>query len=128
MKEHGLLADINFSVKEPDQRKQTFVNLMRPLELHLQQCFERTKEEIESLEQNKNYFAMSLKMYFVELATEHEDLLELMCHNYVHQWVNKEVAAKPKVSSKYMIEEKLEHLKALKDKLSRKERQSANKG
>lgn len=70
---------------------------------------------------------MSLKMYFIELATEHQDLLELMCHNYVHQWVNKEVTAKPKVSSKYMIEEKLEHLKVLKDKLSRKERQFANK-
>jgi hypothetical protein len=128
MKEHGLLADINFSVKEPDQRKQTFVNLMRPLELHLQQCFEKTKEEIETLEQNKNYFAMSLKMYFMELATEHEDLLELMCHNYVHQWVNKEVTAKPKVSSKYMIEEKLEHLKGLKDKLTRKDRLSPNRG
>ena len=50
MKEHGLLADINYSVKEIDSRKQTFVNLMKPLEVHLQECFERTKEEIESLD------------------------------------------------------------------------------
>ena len=79
------MADINFSVKDQlDSKKQTFVNLMKPLELHLQQCFERTKEEIESLDQNKNYFAMSLKLYFIELATQHDDLLELMCHNYVH--------------------------------------------
>jgi len=52
------------------------------------------KEDIDSLAHNKNYFAMSLKLFFVELGTHNQDLLELMCHNYIHSWVNKDIARK----------------------------------
>lgn len=62
---------------------------MQPLEHNLQSCFNEMRFKIESMENNKNYFAMSLKMFFIELSTEFPDLLELMCHNYVHKWVSK---------------------------------------
>jgi hypothetical protein len=34
--------------------------------------------------ENKNFFAMSLKEFFIKLSTSNPELLELMCHNYVH--------------------------------------------
>jgi predicted metalloprotease with PDZ domain len=61
---------------------------------------------------------MSLKMFFIELGTNQHDLLELMCHNYVHSWVNKEVTTKPVNSSKYQLEDKMGHLKAQREKLN----------
>jgi hypothetical protein len=84
MKAHGLLADINFAMKNPDERQMTLNNLMKPIETTLRESFDKTREQIEEMAQNKNYFAMSLKCFFVELSTNHPDLLELMCHNYVH--------------------------------------------
>jgi hypothetical protein len=48
--------------------------------------------------ENKNYFAMSLKAFFIKLSTKHPELLELMCHNYVHQWVNKDAQVKKKMN------------------------------
>ena len=67
---------------------------MKPLEMHLQQSFDRMRDDIDGLAHNKNYFAMSLKLFFVELGTNNQDLLELMCHNYIHSWVNKENSRK----------------------------------
>lgn len=121
MKTHGLLADINFAMKNPDERQMTLNNLMKPIETTLQDCFDKTREQIEEMAQNKNYFAMSLKCFFIELSNNHPDLLELMCHNYVHQWVNKEVTTKPKVSTKYLIEEKLEYIKKQKEAIKQNE-------
>ena len=78
MREHGLLANSK-------QRKQgPLASLMKPIEEHLQVSFNTTRDVIDSLAENKNYFAMSLKQFFISLSTEEPDLLELMCHNYVH--------------------------------------------
>ena len=78
MRDHGLLAGNK-------QRKQnSLAGMMKPIEEHLQSSFDTTRDVIDSLAENKNYFAMSLKQFFISLSTEEPELLELMCHNYVH--------------------------------------------
>lgn len=44
MKAHGLLADINLAMKNPDERQMTLNNLMKPIETTLQDCFDKTRE------------------------------------------------------------------------------------
>ena len=79
------------------------------------------RDQIEDMEENKNYFAMALKLFFTELGAEQPDLLELLCHNYVHKWVNKEAANKPKNNSKYAVEAKIAHIQTAKHILNRKD-------
>jgi predicted metalloprotease with PDZ domain len=69
------------------------------------------KDDIDSLSHNKNYFAMSLKLFFVELGTHNQDLLELMCHNYIHSWVNKDISRKQRCENSYQVEEKMGYLR-----------------
>ena len=89
LQEHGLLL-------KPTQEPHALSQLMNPINDHLQECFEKTRTRIDRMGENKNYFAMSLKAFFIKLSTKHPDLLELMCHNYVHQWVNKDTTFKSK--------------------------------
>jgi hypothetical protein len=42
----------------------------------------------QDIPENKNFFAMSLKMFFLNLSS---DELEYICHNYVHNWINEEL-------------------------------------
>ena len=74
---------------------------MKPLETHLQHSFDKMRDDIDGLAHNKNYFAMSLKLFFVELGTNNQDLLELMCHNYIHSWVNKDISRKQRCETSY---------------------------
>ena len=69
---------------------------MKPIENCLVQCFEKVKKS--HVDENKNYFAMSLKMFFMSLT---EDELEFMCHNYVHNWINLELQRSNRLLSKY---------------------------
>ena len=62
------------------------IPLMQPIENCLRECFEKMRQT--DLPPNKNYFAMSLKLFFMSLT---EDELEFMCHNYVHNWINEEL-------------------------------------
>lgn len=62
------------------------IPLMQPIEDRLQSSFDRMKKEF--IPTNKNYFAMSLKVFFQSLK---EDELEFLCHNYVHNWINEEL-------------------------------------
>ena len=73
MKSHSLLSSQN-------------IPLMLPIENHLQECLQKMKTS--EIPENKNYFAMSLKLFFMSLT---EDELEFMCHNYVHNWINEEL-------------------------------------
>jgi len=50
------------------------------------------------VDKSKNYFAMSLKMFFMSLT---EDELEFVCHNYVHNWINLELQRSNRMLSKY---------------------------
>lgn len=59
---------------------------MKPIEKHLHQCFEEMKKQ--HVDESKNYFAMSLKLFFSTLS---EDQLEIVCHNYIHNWINQEL-------------------------------------
>jgi len=59
---------------------------MKPIENRLMDSFKQMKKE--TIPANKNYFAMSLKLFFQSLT---EDELEFMCHNYVHNWINEEL-------------------------------------
>ena len=70
MKSHSLLSSIN-------------IPMMQPIEDCLRACFDKMKTI--PVGKNKNYFAMSLKLFFMSLT---EDELEFMCHNYVHNWIN----------------------------------------
>jgi hypothetical protein len=56
---------------------------MKPIEKHLMQCFDEMKRS--HIDESKNYFAMSLKMF---ISTMTEDQLEIVCHNYIHNWIN----------------------------------------
>lgn len=56
---------------------------------------------------NKNYFAMSLKLFFMNLS---EDELEFICHHYVHNWINEELQRSNRMLSKYQVESKLEYI------------------
>ena len=69
---------------------------MQPIEDLLQDSFERTKHT--HVDKNKNYFAMSLKAFFLGLT---EDQLEFVCHNYVHNWINLELSRSNRMLSKY---------------------------
>jgi len=60
--------------------------LMAPIEQCLHDCFQKVKQTV--LPPNKNYFAMSLKLFFMSLT---EDELEFICHHYVHNWINEEL-------------------------------------
>lgn len=62
------------------------IPLMQPIENRLLSSFEQMKKEF--IPTNKNYFAMSLKLFFQSLS---EDELEFLCHNYVHNWINDEL-------------------------------------
>ena len=73
LKSHSLLSSQN-------------IPLMLPIENHLHECLQKTKTS--EIPENKNYFAMSLKLFFRSLT---EDELEFMCHNYVHNWINAEL-------------------------------------
>jgi hypothetical protein len=83
LKSHSILSDENLP-------------LMKPIENCLKDCF--TKMQILKIPENKNYFAMSLKMFFMSLT---EDELEFVCHNYVHNWINLELKRKNRLLSKY---------------------------
>lgn len=73
MKKHSILSDSNLS-------------LMRPIENKLMNCFDSVKKQ--HIDESKNYFAMSLKLFFQSLS---EDQLEIVCHNYIHNWINIEL-------------------------------------
>jgi hypothetical protein len=73
MKNHSLLSAANLP-------------LMAPIENILIQSLDKMKRT--SIPENKNYFAMSLKLFFMSLS---EDELEFVCHNYVHNWINIEL-------------------------------------
>ena len=73
MKSHSLLSSES-------------IPLMQPIENRLMSSFDRMKKEF--IPANKNYFAMSLKVFFQSLK---EDELEFLCHNYVHNWINEEL-------------------------------------
>lgn len=93
MKSHSLLSRENLP-------------LMRPLEKALLASFDRTKAE--EIAPNKNFFAMSLKAFFLGLS---EDELELMCHNYVHNWINEHLSKSTRFYNKYQVEQKLEYIR-----------------
>ena len=73
------------------------------------QCLEKMKTT--KIAENKNYFAMSLKMFFMSLT---EDELEFLCHNYVHSWINDELQKTNRLLSKYQVEQKLSYVNAAK--------------
>ena len=50
---------------------------------------DETIKDLESNDENFNYFAMSLKKFFILMSTSFPEMLEFMCHNFVQQWVNK---------------------------------------
>jgi hypothetical protein len=59
------------------------------------------------IDKNKNYFAMALKMFFMNLS---EDEMEFVCHNYVHNWINLELHKSNRLLSKYQVEKKLDYV------------------
>lgn len=60
----------------------------------------------ETIDPTKNYFAMSLKLFFKTLT---EDQLEIVCHNYVHNWINQELKEHNRQLSKYQQEQKIQY-------------------
>jgi hypothetical protein len=56
--------------------------MMMPIANELKNSFDQTLQDIDLIEENQNYFAMSLKAFFISMSTNHPDLLELMCHNF----------------------------------------------
>ena len=63
--------------------------------------------------ESKNYFAMSLKMFFMSIT---EDELEFVCHNYIHNWINIELQRSNRLLSKYQVEDKLNYVQEKRDK------------
>ena len=59
---------------------------MEPVEEILMESFIKMRQN--HIPKNKNYFAMSLKLFFKSLS---DDQLEFMCHHYVHNWINEEL-------------------------------------
>ena len=57
--------------------------LMEPIEAKMRESFQRLKKK--EIPADKNFFALSLKDFFMRIT---EDELELMCHNYVYNWIN----------------------------------------
>ena len=82
------------------------LHIMKPLENQLQLAFEDTKKRNVPL--NKNFFAMSLKHFFQNLS---EEQMELMCHNYIHSWINDHLSKSSKFFNKYRVEEKLDYMR-----------------
>ena len=93
MRNHALLS------REP-------ITLMQPIEACLFDSFKRMKQQV--IPKNKNYFAMSLKLFFMSL---NEEELEFVCHNYIHNWINEELQRSNRILSKYQVEEKLNYIK-----------------
>lgn len=60
----------------------------------------------ESIDPSKNYFAMSLKLFFKTMT---EDQLEIVCHNYIHNWINQELKEHNRQLNKYQQEQKIEY-------------------
>ena len=69
---------------------------MGSIEDCLHESFESMK--VNKIQDNKSFFAMSLKLFFMNLS---EDELELLCHNYIHNWINDELSKKNRLLSKY---------------------------
>ena len=82
------------------------IPLMQPIENCLLSSFDRMKKEF--IPTNKNYFAMSLKLFFQSLS---EDELEFLCHNYVHNWINEELQRSNRLLAKYQVEQKLDYIR-----------------
>jgi hypothetical protein len=59
---------------------------MIQLQRLMNESFQFMKNQI--IPKSKNYFAMSLKHFFKNLS---DDNLELMCHYYIHNWINEEM-------------------------------------
>lgn len=55
MKKHSILSDQDIS-------------LMKPIDKHLEGCFDQMKKT--HIDQSKNYFAMSLKLFFQTLTED----------------------------------------------------------
>ena len=62
------------------------------------------------LPDTKNFYAMALKRFFQNLG---DNELELLCHNYVHNWINQELQSSNRLLSKYQVEQKLEYVKRM---------------
>jgi hypothetical protein len=92
MKCHSLLSKEN-------------VDLMEPLEYAMRESFDRTRSQ--KLPPNKNYFAVSMKNFLLSLS---EDELDLLCHNYIHNWIAEHLAKSNAQANKYAIEPKLQFL------------------
>ena len=82
------------------------IPLMQPIENRLLSSFDHMKKEF--IPTNKNYFAMSLKLFFQRLS---EDELEFLCHNYVHNWINEELQRSNRLLAKYQVEQKLDYIR-----------------
>ena len=87
------------------------IPLMKPIEQCLRDCLEKMKKL--KIPESKNYFAMSLKMFFMSIT---EDELEFVCHNYIHNWINIELQRSNRLLSKYQVEDKLNYVQEKRDK------------
>lgn len=98
LKEHSILGNDS-------------IPLMKPIEQCLRDCFEKMKKL--RIPESKNYFAMSLKMFFMSIT---EDELEFVCHNYIHNWINIELQRSNRLLSKYQVEDKLNYVQEKREK------------
>jgi len=87
------------------------IPLMKPIEQCLRDCFDKMKKL--KIPESKNYFAMSLKMFFMSIT---EDELEFVCHNYIHNWINMELKRSNRLLSKYQVEDKLNYVQEKREK------------
>lgn len=92
MKKHSILSQNN-------------ITLMKPIEKLLLGCFDQMKRT--QIEESKNYFAMSLKLFFQSLS---DDQLEIVCHNYVHNWINQELKEHNRLLNKYQQEQMMDYV------------------
>ena len=88
LKMHGLLP-ANYAKKNSASSGDKLISTTNQIESHLQSCMDATVKDMVKLNENFNYFAMSLKKFFILMSTSYPHLLEFICHNFVHQWVNK---------------------------------------
>ena len=93
MKDHALLR------REGDAAGGTASPVVPSFESKLVDCLAKMKNQF--IPNNKNYYAMSLKLFFQTLT---EDELEFLCHNYVHNWINDEILKSNRLLSKYQVE------------------------
>ena len=87
---------------------------MIPIENHLQKCMDETVGEMEDMTNNQNYYAMSLKKFFILLGGSFPDMLEIICHNFVRQWVekkNKRLDGVNNLTSKSQRQQRLETMR-----------------